>query len=216
MKFALLDNKRIEPAPKMSATCPCCGSELISKCGNLKIWHWAHKSKKHCDHWWENETDWHRSWKNYFPTELQEIIHFAIDGEKHIADIKTPSGFVIEFQHSPISDEERTSREKFYKEMCWIVDGTRLKLDLIKFNRAPTLRNLEYPILLSERVPIDFFPSLQKWYLAEKTVFFDFGSKLFCILPTSSRALGMLMFSISHAKFMEIVLKCTDRDIDFE
>ena len=71
--------------------------------------------------------------------------------------MKTPAGFVIEFQHSPISLEERTSREDFYKNMCWVVDATRLKSDAAKFNRAPTLRNLQYPTLLSENVPINFF-----------------------------------------------------------
>jgi len=169
-----------------------------------------------CDHWWENETQWHRDWKNCFPEEWQEVVHFAEDGEKHIADVKTPSGLVIEFQHSAISQEERISRENFYNKMCWVIDGTRLKSDLIKFNKAPTLRNLKYPTLMYERVPINFFPSLQKWYLSEKTVFFDFGDKLFCILPTSHHASGMLMFSLSQDKFAEIVSIYGDRSIDFE
>ena len=216
MKYALHNNNRIDPSPKAKATCPCCGSHVVAKCGTKKVWHWAHKSKQMCDHWWENETQWHRDWKNCFPEEWQEVVHFAEDGEKHIADVKTPSGFVVEFQHSAISQEERISRENFYNDMCWVIDGTRLKSDLIKFNRAPTLRNLKYPTLMYERVPINFFPSLQKWYLTDKTVFFDFGDKLFCILPTSHRASGMLMFSLSQDKFAEIVSSYGDRSIDFE
>ena len=93
--------------------------------GDIKVWHWAHKSKKMCDHWWENETQWHRDWKNCFPEEWQEVVHFAEDGEKHIADVKTPSGLVIEFQHSAIKPDEQRSRELFYRNMIWIVDGTR-------------------------------------------------------------------------------------------
>ena len=46
--------------------------------------------------------------------------------EKHIADVKTPSGFVVEVQHSPIAEEEARIRENFYKEMIWIVDARHL------------------------------------------------------------------------------------------
>ena len=216
MKYALENDQRIEPTPKATATCPCCDSDVIAKCGDIKVWHWAHKSKQMCDHWWENETQWHRDWKNCFPEEWQEVVHFAEDGEKHIADVKTPSGFVIEFQHSPIALEERTSRENFYEDMCWVVDATRLKSDAAKFNRAPTLSNLTYPTLLSENVPINFFPSLLKWYSAKPAVFFDFGNKLFCILPASEHRLSRLMFSISHMKFAEIITNSSVSSIDFE
>jgi len=53
-----------------------------------------------CDNWWENETQWHRDWKNHFPVEWQEVVQIAEDGEKHIADVKTSEGWVVEFQHS--------------------------------------------------------------------------------------------------------------------
>lgn len=41
----------------------------------------------------------------------------------------------IEFQHSHIQPRERTSREKFYRNMVWVVDGTRLKRDYQRFLR---------------------------------------------------------------------------------
>ena len=46
--------------------------------------------------------------------------------KKHIADVKTPGGFVVEVQHSPISEKEARSRESFYREMIWIVDARQL------------------------------------------------------------------------------------------
>ena len=88
---------------------------MIAKCGNKKVWHWAHKTKKTCDHWWENETQWHRDWKDQFPVEWQEVVHFAEGGEKHVADVKTSTGLVIEFQHSAITKEEVLSRTAFYQ-----------------------------------------------------------------------------------------------------
>ena len=49
--------------------------------------------------------------------------HTAPDGEVHRADIKTPTGIVIEVQHSTMTDEERESRESFYRNLVWILDG---------------------------------------------------------------------------------------------
>lgn len=49
--------------------------------------------------------------------------------EKHIADIRTNSGLVIEFQHSRIDPQEQVKREIGYGNMIWVVDGARLKKD---------------------------------------------------------------------------------------
>lgn len=179
MKYALHNNNRIEPLPKAKATCPCCGSEVIAKCGTQKVWHWAHKSKQMCDHWWENETQWHRNWKNCFPEEWQEVVHFAGDGEKHIADVKTPSGLVIEFQHSAIKPEEQFSREQFYKNMIWIVDATRLKtdrenLELLTWGDPNYYQKFETDQWLDNPFP-------RKWRNRSVTVYFDTGDPNFLI-----------------------------------
>ncbi|MBK6902853.1 MAG: hypothetical protein IPH04_08585 [Saprospirales bacterium] len=78
--------------------------------------------------------------ENNFPDEWQEV--FLPDeeiGEKHIADILTIHGIVIEFQHSHINPQERFSREKFYKNLTWVVDGTRLKTRLSSFLKRKNL-----------------------------------------------------------------------------
>ena len=49
--------------------------------------------------------------------------HTAPDGEVHRADIKTPTGIVIVEQHSSMTDRERESREVFYGNLIWILDG---------------------------------------------------------------------------------------------
>ena len=62
--------------------------------------------------------------KNNFLKECQEIIMYDVKtGEKHIADVKTRTGIIIEFQHSPMNIKEQYSREQFYKNMIWIVDA---------------------------------------------------------------------------------------------
>lgn len=133
MKFAKVNGQRQEAQPRLSGNCPGCDSPMVARCGTKRVWHWAHLGERTCDVWWENETEWHRAWKNQFPVEWQEIVHRAENGEKHIADVKTRQGWVLEFQHSPIKSEERQARNDFYQRLIWVVDGTRRKSDKTKF-----------------------------------------------------------------------------------
>ena len=117
-----------------------------------------------------NETQWHRDWKNQFPKEWQEVVHIADDGEKHIADIKTPEGLVIEFQHSSIKSEEVDARDAFYKDIIWVVDGSRLKRDQERarhFNWR-SFENDGYDIAEPSFLP-------KNWTNRSVPVFFDFG-----------------------------------------
>lgn len=111
MKFALVHGQRQEAKKGLRGTCPGCGSPVIAKCGEIRAGHWAHERKSDCDPWWENEGEWHRAWKDRFPDDWQEVPQYAENGEKHIADVKTADGYVLEFQHSPIKPEERRARE---------------------------------------------------------------------------------------------------------
>ena len=96
---------------------------MVAKCGPRVVHHWAHKVGRNCDPWWENETAWHREWKSHFPEGCREVSHTAPNGDVHRADIKTTTGIVIEVQHSTITDWERESREEFYGNLIWILDG---------------------------------------------------------------------------------------------
>lgn len=176
MKYALLNKQRIEPQKNIkNAICPICGKLVIPKCGNIKIHHWAHTTDSQCtDNWWENETEWHRQWKDNFPKECQEyIMHDDITGEKHIADVRTKTGFVIEFQHSSIKPEEQQSREQFYKNMVWIVD-VRKQYDKFKQN-IELLKHIQADrkYFYVEIHNKNCFPT--KWLEAEVPVIFDFG-----------------------------------------
>jgi hypothetical protein len=137
MQYAEVNGEKVEAERGRKGSCPLCYGEVFAKCGEYRINHWAHKSKISCDEWWERETEWHRRWKNKFPKEWQEVVlHDEKTGEKHIADIRSNDGIVIEFQHSPIVSQERRSRENFYKKMIWVVDGTRNKRDYMRFAKG--------------------------------------------------------------------------------
>lgn len=223
MKYALVDNNKTEAAKGLKGVCRICGEPVIPKCGPVKINHWAHKSCTHCDKWWENETEWHRNWKDLFPKEWQEVVAFdEKTGEKHIADIKTNSGMVIEFQHSYIKEEERLSREKFYKNMIWVADGTRRKTDYSNFQCV-----LEYGILWY--IPntvifviehgLAYFP--REWQHCNYPVLFDFKGlidpkkicnydqrrdPLWCLLPLRDARRGLaVMMMLYRDSFVQYV-----------
>lgn len=113
MRFAISNGERVEPSPGQMGSCPRCVEPVTAKCGSQRIWHWAHQGKRVCDSWWENETPWHRDWKDQFPVGWQEVIQQDTNGERHIADVKTAEGWVLEFQHSYLKPEERSSRNDF-------------------------------------------------------------------------------------------------------
>ncbi|MCR9063835.1 MAG: competence protein CoiA family protein [Cytophagales bacterium] len=196
MRIALINNERSEAQPGQKGICPVCDQTVIAKCGDKKVWHWAHQSLASCDKWWESETEWHRKWKNNYPVECQEVILLDKDtGDKHIADVRTKHNLVIEFQHSSIKKEERISREEFYKNMVWLVDGTRLKNDYLRFLKGKNsifFNELETKNVYQLEFPDQVFPS--NWIDSSVPVIFDFlgletanndelRGYLWCLLP---------------------------------
>jgi hypothetical protein len=198
MRFAVLDGNRVEATPGARGSCPGCGSELIAKCGTLKVWHWAHKGQRHCDRWWENETEWHRGWKNNFPTDWQEIRVRGADGELHIADIKTPKGLVVEFQRSYLKPEEALKRTVFYKPMFWVVDGTRNKTDKKQLDRALS-EGLTHstPSSVVHQVRINAARILREWVKLGVIVALDFGGDSVWLLR---RVKQFWVFGFHYAK----------------
>lgn len=217
LRYALVNGERQEAQPKLRGSCPNCGMDVVAKCGQLRIWHWSHKQKLECDHWWEPETEWHRKWKGLFPDTWQEVIHVADNGERHIADVKTDGGLIIELQHSPISPEERVSREVFYKQMVWVVDGLRYKLDLEAFRSAVEFATIiqDDPLYLDPRRETGIF---RRWAPLQTLVLIDFGDEQFkvagCSLP--ERVLWqfslhpvtkkVVIAAVSHASFVDFCL----------
>ncbi len=190
MKYALVNGLREKAWPGGSGICPACDNQMIAKCGSIRIHHWAHRGESHCDPWWESETEWHRAWKDRFPTDWQEVVHSAENGEKHIADVKTDQGWVLEFQHSPIGPDERKAREAFYKKLVWIVDGARRKRDKSQFIKACEHGRMVVGQLNLSRIPIQEESALLRdWADSCVPVFFDFSgsenlgnSTLWCLI----------------------------------
>lgn len=100
--------------------CPCCRNELVRKVGRVKAHHFAHMNGV-CDGWYsENKGPWHVMMQDCFDKENQEVVvksRYNRD-EYHIADILLEGNYkdtIIEFQHSPMSNETFDIRNKFYR-----------------------------------------------------------------------------------------------------
>jgi competence protein CoiA len=203
MKFALVDGHRREAKPGLSGMCPICGQQpMIAKCGEIRVWHWAYKMSRSCDSWLKPETEWHRSWKEYFPEEWQEFIQQSEQGERHRADVKTNRGWVIEFQHSYIKPEERRLREAFYSKLIWVVHGWRTR-DRDQFARAwhegrPVGRSQKTRTVFSDKCKL-----IREWAGNPAPVFFDFGHEALWLLHKSPSNLVYIM-RFSHAEFIRM------------
>jgi len=145
MQYALVNLIKSLPQKGLQGTCISCGGPVIAKCGMLNVHHWAHLNRKECDSWSEPETEWHRNWKNQFPESYWEVYFTdAVLDEVHRADIHTKSGITIEFQNSPISTDEFSQRNNFYKRLIWVVNGIHF---INTFALAYSLPNPESPLL---------------------------------------------------------------------
>lgn len=198
MRFALVDGRRQEAQRGLKGKCRGCDKPLTPKCGERRAPHWAHQKEHPCtDKWWENEGEWHRKWKSEFPDDWQEVPHPVGDGTRHIADIKTAHGWVVELQHSPISPQERRSRDAFYRQLVWVVDGTHRKRDAKQFARAwndGTPVGSGYPV---RRLYTDDCRLLSEWADSQTPIFIDFGGEQLCwILP--GRLHGSVYVTLLH------------------
>lgn len=216
MRFAIIDGTREEAKHGLKGFCPGCFQPVTAKCGERRVHHWAHSRNSMCDSWWEPETEWHRVWKNNFPNEWQEFFfRDEITNEKHIADIRTPDEIIVEFQHSHITPDERSSRETFYKNMIWVVDGTRLKRDFPRFQKVKNVRHLVRKDIFRIDYPEEYFPA--SWLDSTVPVIFDFQGNglisdnidmrcfLYCIFPVRIGS-SIIMAQLSRKGFVESII----------
>ncbi|MFN6353438.1 MAG: competence protein CoiA [Cyanobacteriota bacterium] len=216
MKYALVGGQKSTPQPKLRGRCIHCGEDMIPKCGKVKLWHWAHKTTDMCDPWWENESLWHRAWKEHFPRDWQEVSHVnPVTGEKHIADVKNEFGLVIEFQRSTLSEIERVSREVFFQDMIWIVDGSRGSHDSAYFSMGVSGPVQKNPLLYG----LEWWGQsrlLHFWSVSSKQVYLDFGHDvLWRLVSFNAETRQGLVGLIPKSDFIEDCLSLKSMRVTF-
>jgi competence protein CoiA len=114
MLYALMSGEKVRATPGARAECPGCRREMVAKCGEVVMWHWAHMASPCGD--WEPETDWHLEWKSWFPPEWVEVFR---GGRR--ADVLLPSGTAIEFQRRGLGAETIRAREANWGRVIWVM-----------------------------------------------------------------------------------------------
>lgn len=195
MRFAMVNGEKHFPEKGLCGICPLCGADVVSKCGYVRIPHWAHKSFHDCDSWSEGKTDWHIQWQDKFPKDWQEVI-IKKDDLVHRADICIPGEdaaslpTVVEFQHSYLEQSKLNAREEFYPNLIWVVDASGRKRDRTKFlkNNSSMKRRDKEGRIFSTHWAEEVFPSA--WVNCKAHVFFDFADVvgtesdvMYCLLP---------------------------------
>lgn len=216
--YAIVDGVRthISDAARLQhGVCPVCGAELVARKGKFREDHWWHVNGKKCDPWYQPKGPWHLYWQNMFPKECQEVVvEGDVDGTRvrHIADVKTPGGIVLEVQYSAISPETIAIREDFYGNMLWLANMRRIESDMSVL--VALQRNGPYAVDDDAAWIIEDTRLLgkQKWFLAKKPVAFDFagwfekpGSEehLYCLLPEMDGVRERVCFEIDRHKLMD-------------
>ena len=122
--------------------CPECNELVQHKIGKIRRPYFAHKINSDCSFGNDKDykSEWHIRMQEYFPKESREV-RFVDEqkGEVHIADVfLQESNTVLEFQHSPIKEEEFISRTAFHiyngQRMVWLFDESTTSEDM-KYGR---------------------------------------------------------------------------------
>lgn len=136
MKFGLIDGRRVVAEPGLKgAICPRCHTELIAKCGEIRVKHWAHKNRLQCDDWMEQDNEWRSRWLDAFPPQWQEVV-IEHEEESHFADLQTPQNTIILLHQSHLTAEMIRIREAFYQTPVWLINAGRYKLDVNRLLRG--------------------------------------------------------------------------------
>jgi competence protein CoiA len=178
MMLALVDGQRSHARPGLTGLCGLCDGPVIPKCGQINVWHWAHRSAE-CDRWAEPMTQWHVDWQDHFPLDACEVTI----GD-HRADVLSPTGIVIEFQHSALSADEIRERESHYGQMLWVFDAIgAYNDDRLNLRKRPAIQPRGAPIRRVESPygPDDNYRSFRWKYprrsilACRRPVFLDLG-----------------------------------------
>lgn len=109
--------------------CPYCGAPVITKKGDVRQHHFAHKVSHACRDTWEinrsyDISPWHNEWQSCFPKDNQEL-KLSLGETVHRADVVIDYT-VVEFQHSILSPDKFDDRNNFYLNLgykvVWLFD----------------------------------------------------------------------------------------------
>ena len=195
MLYAWVDGVKRAPVKKGERTiCRACGGLLTSVVPAENVAHWRHKAGD-CDRWSEPEGPWHLGWKELFDISCREIpLEDSKTGERHRADVLCGAGSsratVLELQHSPISEDERNARERFYQQnhrMFWLVH-VHSESSFLGHNFGWSINFRDRPLVLDGKTfgVMSWMGGskqfIEKWKRATAHVFFEWNGLIYYLV----------------------------------
>lgn len=175
MLYAKADNgARLLATPGEHGLCPGCGMPVSARCGEVKIWHWAHDNLSDCPY--APETEWHLKWKSLFPTECVEIINGA-----HRADVIF-NGVVYEFQTVALEPSVMIERQAFWESkgyrFYWVFNFTeRYKNFKLQVKDGYSTFRWKWPSRRLEGCPFPYYFDLGNCLFLVKKIYWN-GEKI--------------------------------------
>lgn len=117
------------------ASCPTCENEVIAKCGDVRIDHWAHANTvSKCN--LRDETVWHRMHKKRLLDAGHDIDQpKSMDGEARVIDGRVDDVLGVEFVRTPPQPEEIRLMEDMHGPMVWVLQREH-SYDKFQFGRS--------------------------------------------------------------------------------
>jgi len=207
MLFAIdKQGEKIRAAKDAEGWCPGCSDSLIAKCGEIKIWHWAHYAHPDCDEWYGPMSEWHYSWQEKLPNECVEVK--IIKGDKwHRADYQRKDGLVVEFQNSTIGMEDIWQREKFYHHMIWVFNC----IEPYEENRLRIYARGYYPEASNYHTFRWYYPRksiFESKKLSWKGIWLDLGDSVFRVYKAykDETPFGGWGYRVGYDKFLDYLI----------
>lgn len=189
-----------QASKSQSYTCPICGEQVLLKATKSSSIcpYFSHRANTECDSWKSDMTSWHYEWQEKFPVENREIV-LSCGDIKHRADVLI-NDIVIEFQHSPLSEEDFQARNEFYitsgKHLIWIFDMSE-KITIL------------YPQLtansIEKKLKLSRFKSYFKGYNPNNgySLFFQDNNALYYITKEESKVFSFFLKPFSQDEFLK-------------
>jgi competence protein CoiA len=105
------------------------------------------------------------------------VDQISTEFNKHIADVYSDKGVILEFQSYSIDAEKMRSREEFYQQLVWVVNGLKNESDKFYFKLSLAGQDPTDSLLWN----IKWFGRSKlfaRWSGASKQVYFDFGTDI--------------------------------------
>jgi len=178
----------------------CCnGHLLVAVQGSLNRWHFRHKCAN--DTIDEPLSDWHAEWQSHF--EHTEVSFTTDRGKGRRADAVVDC-FVLEMQHSPITQIEVSQRTLDYlengKTVLWIIDGEGVE---VSDNASSYILTFHHDWKYSR-------------FMGVGPIYIDVCGQMYQIHPQEVRSLTVTARAVPKASFIQAVKDGISPDLIWE